>query len=86
MWNHPETFLAGAIEMSANAESGPAIAPAGVALTQVAQDIEAAGVTLSCDSSNPTLDCLRELDPDVLLQFDLQHLVLSDRGQHHPLL
>jgi carboxylesterase type B len=48
--------------MSANAESGPAYAPAGVALTKVAQDIEAAGVTLSCDSSNPTLDCLREVD------------------------
>ncbi|KAI9925432.1 hypothetical protein MW887_005813 [Aspergillus wentii] len=62
LWNHPDTFIAGAIEMSANAESGPAYAPAGVALAQVAQDIEAAGVTLDCDSANPTLDCLRQVD------------------------
>ncbi|GFN16565.1 hypothetical protein AtubIFM55763_008148 [Aspergillus tubingensis] len=62
LWNHPETFLAGAVEMSANAESGPAYAPAGVALAQVVEDMLAANVTLDCDASNYTLDCLREVD------------------------
>lgn len=62
LWNHPETFLAGAVEMSANAESGPAYAPAGVALAQVVEDMLAANVTLGCDASNYTLDCLREVD------------------------
>ncbi|KAE8350047.1 carboxylesterase [Aspergillus coremiiformis] len=62
LWNHPHTFLAGAIEMSANAESGPAYAPSGVALTKVAQDMTAASVTLDCDANRPTLDCLRAVD------------------------
>ncbi|PWY68387.1 carboxylesterase [Aspergillus heteromorphus CBS 117.55] len=62
LWNHPETFLAGAIEMSANAESGPAFAPAGVALTEVVADMEAANVSLGCNSGNYTLDCLRDVD------------------------
>ncbi|CAG7920951.1 unnamed protein product [Penicillium olsonii] len=62
LWNHPETFLAGAIEMSANAQSGPAIAPAGVALKQVVQDMIDAGVSLDCTAEDYTLDCLRAAD------------------------
>ncbi|KAK9857921.1 Carboxylesterase [Penicillium brevicompactum] len=62
LWNHPKTFLAGAIEMSANAQSGPAYAPAGVALKQVVQDMMDAGVALDCTAENYTLDCLRAVD------------------------
>ncbi|KAL3478330.1 carboxylesterase [Aspergillus californicus] len=62
LWNHPDTFLAGAIEMSANAQSGPGYAPAGVALTQVVQDMLDAGVSLDCTADDYTLDCLRAVD------------------------
>ncbi|KAH8434431.1 uncharacterized protein LDX57_012078 [Aspergillus melleus] len=62
LWNHPDTFLAGAIEMSANAKSGPAVTPSGVGLARVAQDMQDAGVSLNCDVANPTLACLREAD------------------------
>ncbi|RAL07944.1 carboxylesterase [Aspergillus homomorphus CBS 101889] len=62
LWNHPNTFLAGAIEMSANAQSGPANAPAGVALKQVVQDMIDAGVSLDCTADDYTLDCLRKVD------------------------
>lgn len=60
LWNHPDTTIAGAIEMSANAKSGPAYAPSGEALAEVARDVEASGVTLDCDANNPSLDCLRD--------------------------
>ncbi|KAL3485267.1 Alpha/Beta hydrolase protein [Aspergillus germanicus] len=62
LWTHPETFLAGAIEMSANAQSGPAITPSGVGLKQVVQDMLDAGVILSCTADDYTLDCLRAVD------------------------
>ncbi|KAL2825100.1 Alpha/Beta hydrolase protein [Aspergillus pseudoustus] len=62
LWTHPETFLAGAIEMSANAQSGPAVTPSGVGLKQVVQDMLDAGVSLSCTADDYTLDCLREVD------------------------
>ncbi|RAH84225.1 alpha/beta-hydrolase [Aspergillus japonicus CBS 114.51] len=62
LWNHPDTFLAGAIEMSANAQSGPANAPVGVALKQVVQDMIDAGVSLDCTADDYTLDCLRKVD------------------------
>ncbi|KAJ5746973.1 uncharacterized protein N7511_008669 [Penicillium nucicola] len=62
LWNHPETFLAGAIEMSANAQSGPGYAPTGVALKQVVQDMLDAGVSLDCTAEDYTLDCLRAAD------------------------
>lgn len=62
LWNHPDTTIAGAMELSANAKSGPAYAPSGVALAQVAEDVQARGVTLECDARNPTLDCLRKVD------------------------
>ena len=44
LWNHPDTTIAGAIEMSANVKSGPAYAPSGEALAEVARDVEASGV------------------------------------------
>ncbi|KAL3459348.1 Alpha/Beta hydrolase protein [Aspergillus heterothallicus] len=62
LWTHPETFLAGAIEMSANAQSGPAVTPSGVGLKQVVQDMLDAGVSLSCTAEDYTLDCLRAVD------------------------
>ncbi|CAI7642175.1 unnamed protein product [Penicillium manginii] len=62
LWNHPDTFLAGAIEISANAQSGPAIAPAGVALKQVVQEMLDAGFSLGCTAEDYTLDCLRAAD------------------------
>ncbi|PYH44659.1 carboxylesterase [Aspergillus saccharolyticus JOP 1030-1] len=62
LWNHPDTFLAGAIEMSANAQSGPAITPVGVGLQQVVQDMIDAGVSLDCTAENYTLACLRKVD------------------------
>ncbi|KAJ0415812.1 Alpha/Beta hydrolase protein [Aspergillus carlsbadensis] len=62
LWTHPDTFLAGAIEMSANAQSGPAVTPSGVGLKQVVQDMLDAGVSLSCTAENYTLDCLRAAD------------------------
>ncbi|KAJ5512058.1 hypothetical protein N7463_001610 [Penicillium fimorum] len=62
LWNHPDTFLAGAIEMSANAQSGPGYAGAGVAMKQVVQSMLDAGVTLGCTAENYTLECLRGAD------------------------
>ncbi|KAJ5556790.1 hypothetical protein N7494_000705 [Penicillium frequentans] len=62
LWTHPETFLAGAIELSANALSGPAYAPAGVALSEVVQQMLDANVTLDCTAEDYTLDCLRAAD------------------------
>lgn len=48
--------------MSANAQSGPAYAPSGVALKQVVQDMLDAGVKLDCTAEDYTLDCLRAAD------------------------
>ncbi|KAK5806024.1 hypothetical protein VI817_000282 [Penicillium citrinum] len=62
LWNHPRTFLAGAVEMSANTLSGPAYAPAGVALKQTVKEMLSSGVSLNCITENYTLDCLREAD------------------------
>ncbi|KAL4861030.1 hypothetical protein BDV12DRAFT_77146 [Aspergillus spectabilis] len=62
LWNHPDTFLAGAIEMSANVQSGPGYAPTGVGLKQVVQDMLDAGVALDCTADDYTLDCLRAVD------------------------
>lgn len=53
LWNHPDTFLAGAIEMSANALSGPAYAPKDVALNVVAESV-------NCSSGSSQIACLRE--------------------------
>jgi carboxylesterase type B len=60
LWNHPDTFLAGAIEMSANVMSGPVYAPENVALDVVAAEV---GCPLSNSTSGESqLDCLREVD------------------------
>ncbi|KAI5785859.1 carboxylesterase [Geopyxis carbonaria] len=53
LWNHPSTFLAGAMQMSANANSGPAVAPAGVGLAALAAEH-------GCSTTDP-LPCLRAL-------------------------
>lgn len=54
LWNHPSTWLKGAVQMSANALSGPAFAPANVAL-----DVVAAEVNCTNRSSEDQLECLR---------------------------
>lgn len=48
--------------MSANTLSGPAYAPAGVALKQTVKEMLSSGVSLNCITENYTLDCLREAD------------------------
>ncbi|KAH8660723.1 carboxylesterase [Tricladium varicosporioides] len=55
LWNHPDTWLVGAIEMSANAQSGPAYAPMNVALDVVAAEV-------NCSTGVGQLDCLRKVD------------------------
>lgn len=55
LWNHPDTWLKGAVEMSANAMSGPAYAPENVALDVVAAEV-------GCASGTGQLDCLRDVD------------------------
>jgi len=55
LWNHPQTFLKGAIEMSANAISGPAYAPENVALDVVAAEV-------GCGKGPGQLECLRKVD------------------------
>lgn len=52
LWNHPDTWLKGAVQMSANAESGPGYAPAGVGLDVVAAEV-------GCGNSTSQLECLR---------------------------
>jgi carboxylesterase type B len=55
LWNHPDTWLAGAVQMSANAKSGPAVSP-----TNEALDIVAKGV--GCPAGKGQLECLRKVD------------------------
>ncbi|KHN94895.1 acetylcholinesterase precursor [Metarhizium album ARSEF 1941] len=58
LWNHPDAWLKGAVQMSANAMSGPAYAPMNEALDAVAAE-------LGCPASaagKGQLDCLRRLD------------------------
>ncbi|KAF6830418.1 acetylcholinesterase precursor [Colletotrichum plurivorum] len=56
LWNHPDTFLKGAVQMSANAVSGPGYAPINEALDAVAAEV-------GCPAGgNDQLDCLREVD------------------------
>ncbi|USW58730.1 Putative carboxylesterase, type B, alpha/Beta hydrolase [Septoria linicola] len=54
LWNHPTTFLAGAVQMSANAISGPAYAPPNIALDIVAAEV-------GCNSGIGKLECLRNV-------------------------
>ncbi|KAJ4012411.1 hypothetical protein NW752_008097 [Fusarium irregulare] len=56
LWNHPDTFLKGAVEMSANAVSGPAYAPVDEALNAVAEEV-------GCPKAgNAQLECLRDVN------------------------
>jgi carboxylesterase type B len=55
LWNHPDTFLVGAVEMAANAKSGPASAPVNQALDIVAAEV-------GCPKGPAQLECLREVD------------------------
>ncbi|CAJ2507094.1 Uu.00g082800.m01.CDS01 [Anthostomella pinea] len=55
LWNHPNTWLKGAVEMSANAISGPAYAPTNVALDAVAAEV-------GCGPGEGQLECLRQVD------------------------
>ncbi|CAF3544972.1 unnamed protein product [Fusarium graminearum] len=56
LWNHPQTFLKGAVEMSANAVSGPAYAPVDEALNAVAEEV-------GCPKAgNAQLECLRNVN------------------------
>ncbi|KAG9844047.1 acetylcholinesterase precursor, partial [Aureobasidium melanogenum] len=52
LWNNPKSWLVGAVEMSANAESGPAITPLNQGLDIVAADV-------GCGTGVGQLDCLR---------------------------
>ncbi|KAH8690383.1 acetylcholinesterase precursor [Phaeosphaeriaceae sp. PMI808] len=55
LWNHPDTWLAGAVQMSANAKSGPAVAPSNEALDLVAKEV-------NCPTGKGQLECLRKVD------------------------
>jgi carboxylesterase type B len=55
LWNHPDTWLAGAVQMSANAKSGPAVGPTNEALDLVAKEV-------GCPSGQGQLECLRKVD------------------------
>ncbi|KAM0722602.1 hypothetical protein Q7P37_002043 [Cladosporium fusiforme] len=61
LWNHPDTFLKGAVQMSANALSGPAFAPQDEALDAVAAEV-------GCPSGGQgQIDCLRNVDMSAFL-------------------
>ncbi|KID94039.1 acetylcholinesterase precursor, partial [Metarhizium majus ARSEF 297] len=58
LWNHPDTWLKGAVQMSANAMSGPAYAPMNEALDVVAAEVGCP----PCSHGKGQLDCLRGVD------------------------
>lgn len=55
LWNHPDTWLVGAVQMAANAKSGPAVAPVNQALDVVAAEV-------GCPKGAGQLECLRSVD------------------------
>ena len=55
LWNHPDTWLAGAVQMAANAKSGPAVGPTNQALDLVAKEV-------GCPTGAGQLSCLRDVD------------------------
>ncbi|CAH0054615.1 unnamed protein product [Clonostachys solani] len=56
LWNHPKTWLKGAVMMSANAVSGPAYAPINEALDAVSAEV-------GCPTGGKgQLECLRNID------------------------
>lgn len=61
LWNHPDTFLKGAVQMSANAMSGPAYAPQNEALNAVAAEVGCPG------NGNGQIECLRKVDMSAFL-------------------
>jgi len=61
LWNNPRSFLAGAVQMSANAMSGPGYAPQNEALDAVAAEV-------GCPPSGEgQIDCLRKVDMSAFL-------------------
>ncbi|KAH7419710.1 Alpha/Beta hydrolase protein [Cadophora sp. MPI-SDFR-AT-0126] len=52
LWNHPDTWLAGAVEMSGNSASGPGYAPTNVGLDSIAAEV-------GCPTGSGQLACLR---------------------------
>ena len=54
LWNNPKTWLKGAVQMSANAESGPAVAPQNQALDIVAAEV-------GCPTGQGQLACMRNV-------------------------
>jgi carboxylesterase type B len=55
LWNHPDTWLVGAVQMAANAKSGPAVGPTNEALDLVAKEV-------NCPTGKGQLECLRKVD------------------------
>jgi carboxylesterase type B len=56
LWNNPDSWLAGAVQMSANAMSGPGYAPQNEGLDAVAAEV-------GCPTGgNGQIDCLRKVD------------------------
>ncbi|KAJ8109135.1 hypothetical protein OPT61_g7679 [Boeremia exigua] len=55
LWNHPGTWLVGAVQMAANAKSGPAVAPVNQALDVVAAEVD-------CPTGAGQLECLRSVN------------------------
>lgn len=55
LWNHPDTWLKGAVQMSANAISGPGYPPTNEALDAVAAE-------LGCGTGVGQLECLRQVN------------------------
>ncbi|KAF3054154.1 hypothetical protein E8E11_011937 [Didymella keratinophila] len=55
LWNHPNAKLVGAVQMAANAKSGPAVAPVKQALDIVAAEV-------GCPSGKGQLACLRKVN------------------------
>ncbi|KAI1871896.1 hypothetical protein JX265_005882 [Neoarthrinium moseri] len=54
LWNHPDSWLKGAVQMSGNAISGPAYAPTNVGLDVVAAEV-------GCGTGSGQLECLRNV-------------------------
>jgi carboxylesterase type B len=55
LWNHPDARLVGAVQMAANAKSGPAVGPTNEALDIVAKSV-------NCPVGKGQLDCMRKVD------------------------
>jgi carboxylesterase type B len=55
LWNHPDAKLVGAVQMAANAKSGPAVAPVNQALDIVAAEV-------GCPTGKGQLACLRKVN------------------------